>query len=49
MGIREILVDIQTSDVMARAGGAAAAPDVGHQPEGTVQRECRFYWVYTLY
>jgi hypothetical protein len=28
MGIREILVDIQTSDVMACAGGAAAAPDV---------------------
>ena len=45
MGIREILVDIRTSDVMARAGGAAAAPDVRHQPEGTVRHECRFYWV----
>jgi hypothetical protein len=49
MGIREILVNIWTSDVMARAGGAAAALDVRHQPEGTVRHECRFYWLYTLY
>ncbi len=50
MGILEILVDIltRTSDVMARAGGAAAAQDVRHQPdsEGTVL--CRFYWLYTF-
>jgi hypothetical protein len=39
MDIREILVDIQTSDVMARAGGAAGpAQDVRHQPEGTLLR-----------
>ena len=49
MGIREILVDIRTSDVMARAGVAAAAQDVRNQPERTVRRECRFYWLYTLY
>ncbi len=50
MGIREIQVDIQTSEVMADAGGAAGpAQDVRHQPEGTVQRQCRFQWVFTLY
>ena len=35
MGIREIQVDVWTSDVMARAraaGAAGPAPDVGHQP-----------------
>ncbi len=36
MGVREIQVDVRTSDVMAGAGGAAGpAPDVRHQPEGT--------------
>ena len=41
LGIREIQVDVRTSDVMARAGGGAGpAPDVRHQPEGTVCREC---------
>ena len=44
MGIREIQVEILTSDVMAGAGGPARpAPDVQHQPEGTVPRQCRFY------
>jgi hypothetical protein len=44
MGIREIKAEVQTSDVMARAVGAAGpAPDVRHQPEGTVTRQCRFY------
>ncbi len=38
IGIREIQVDVRTSDVMARAGGAAGpVPDVRHQPAGTVQ------------
>jgi hypothetical protein len=42
MGIREIQVDVRTSDVLAGAGGAAGpAPDVRHQPEGAVRRECR--------
>ncbi len=37
LGFREIQVDVLTSDVMAGAGGAAGpAPDVRHQPEGTV-------------
>jgi hypothetical protein len=37
MGIREIQVEFRTSDVMAGAGGAAGpAPDVRHQPQGTV-------------
>ena len=37
LGFREIQVDVQTSDVMAGAGGAARpAQDVQHQPEGTV-------------
>jgi hypothetical protein len=50
MGIREIQVDVRTSDVLARAGGAAGpAPDVRHQPEGTVRRECSFQWIYALY
>jgi hypothetical protein len=52
MGIQEIQVDVRTSEVMARAWGAAGpAPDVQHQPEGTVTvlRECRFQWIYTLY
>ena len=50
MGIREIQVDVLTSDVMAGAGGSAGpAPDVRHQPEGTARRECRFQWIYTLY
>jgi hypothetical protein len=50
MGIRDIQVDVRTSDVMAGAGGAAGlAQDVLHQPEGTVRRECRFQWQYTLY
>ena len=41
LGIREIQVDVRTSDVMAGAGGGAGpAPDVRHQPEGTVCREC---------
>ena len=41
VGIREILVDVRTSDVMAGAGGGAGpAPDVQHQPEGTMCREC---------
>ena len=43
LGIREIQVDVLTSDVMAGAragGGAGPAPDVRHQPEGTVRREC---------
>jgi hypothetical protein len=49
-GIREIQVDVRTSDVMAGAGGAAGpAPDVRHQPAGTVLRESRFQWIYTLY
>jgi hypothetical protein len=40
MGIREIQVDVRTSDVMAGAGGAAGpAPDVRHQPAGTALRE----------
>ena len=43
MGVREIQVDVRTSDVMAGAGGAAGpAPDVRHQPEGTLL-------LYTLY
>ncbi len=45
MGIREIQVDVQglTGYVMARAGGASGpAPDVWHQPEGTVLHKCRF-------
>ncbi len=42
MGIREIQVDVRTSDVLAGAGSAAGpAPDVRHQPEGAVRRECR--------
>ena len=44
MGIREIQVFFRTSDVLpvAGAGGAAgSAPEVRHQPEGTVRRECR--------
>jgi hypothetical protein len=37
MGIREIQVDVLTSDVLAGAGGAAGpALDVRHQPEGAV-------------
>jgi hypothetical protein len=49
MGIREIQVDVRTSDVLAGAGGAAgSAPVVRHQPEGTVRRECRIKCVYTL-
>jgi hypothetical protein len=41
LGIRKIQVDVRTSDVMAGAGGGAGpAPDVQHQPEGTVRREC---------
>ena len=37
LGFREIQVDVRTSDVMAGAGGGAGpAPDVRHQPEGTV-------------
>ena len=49
MGIREIQVDVRTSDVLAGAGGAAGpAPDVRHQPEGAVLRECRIQWIYTL-
>ena len=41
LGIQKIHVDVQTSDVMAGAGGGAGpAPDVQHQPEGTVRREC---------
>ena len=37
MGFREIQVDARTSDVMTGAGGTAGpAPDVRHQPEGTV-------------
>ena len=41
LGIREIQVDVRTSDVMAGAGGGAGpAPDVRHQPEGTVCRQC---------
>jgi hypothetical protein len=39
MGIREIQVEVRASNVMARARGAAGpAPDVRHQPEGTVLR-----------
>ncbi len=50
MGIREIQVDVRTSDVMAGAGGAAGpAQDVLHEPAGTVLRESRFQWIYTLY
>ncbi len=52
MGITEIQVDVLTSDVMAGArarGAAGPAPDVRHQPEGTVRRECRFQRLYTLY
>ena len=41
MGLREIQVDVRTSDVMAGAGGGAGpAPDVRHQPEGTVCSKC---------
>jgi hypothetical protein len=41
MGILEIQVDVRTSDVMVGASGAAGpAPDVRHQPEGTVRRKC---------
>ncbi len=37
MGIREIQVDVCTSDIMAGAGGGAGpTPDVRHQPAGTV-------------
>ncbi len=44
MGIREIQVEVRISDVMPGAGGAAGpAHDVWHQPEVTVQRQCRFY------
>jgi hypothetical protein len=40
MGFREIQVEVRTSDVMAGAGGAAGpAPDVRHQPEGTVRHQ----------
>ncbi len=50
MGIREIQVDVWTSDVMAGAGGAAGpAQDVRHEPAGTVRRRSRFQWIYTLY
>ncbi len=43
-------VDVWTSDVMAGAGGAAGpAPDVRHQPAGTMLRECRFQGLYTMY
>jgi hypothetical protein len=51
MGIREIQVNVRTSDVMVGPGaGGAAGPalDVRHQPAGTVQRESRFQWIYTL-
>ena len=49
MGIREIQVDVRTSDVLAGAGGAAgSAPVVRHQPEGTVQRECRIESIYLV-
>jgi hypothetical protein len=49
MGIREIQVDVRTSDVLAGAGGAAgSAPVVRHQPEGTVRRECRIECLCTL-
>jgi hypothetical protein len=42
MGIREIQVDVRTSDVLAGAGRAAGpAQDVRHQPEGALRRECR--------
>ncbi len=48
MSIREIQVDVRTSDVLAGAGGAAgSAQDVRHQPEGTV-RECTIKCLYTL-
>ena len=41
LGIKEIQVEVLTSDVMAGAGGGAGpAPDVRHQPDGTVYREC---------
>ena len=43
LGFREIQVDVLTSDSdgMAGAGGGAGpAPDVQHQPEGTVCLEC---------
>jgi hypothetical protein len=41
LGIRELQVDVRTSDVMAGAGGGAGpAPDVRHQPDGTVCGEC---------
>ena len=41
LGIREIQVDVRTSNVMAGVGGGAGpAPDVRHHPEGTVCREC---------
>jgi hypothetical protein len=50
MGILEIQVDVWTSDVMAGAGGVTGpAPDVGHQPEGTMLRESHFQLIYTLY
>ena len=50
MGVREIQVDVLTSDVMAGAGGAAGpAPDVRYQPEGTVRRKQHFQWLYTLH
>ena len=51
MGIREIQVDVRTSDsdVLAGVGGAAGpAQDVRHQPEGAVRRECRIQWIYTV-
>ncbi len=50
MGIREIQVNVQTSDVMAGAGGAAGpAPDVRQQTAGTVRRECKIQWLYTFF
>ena len=46
LGFRDIQVDVRTSDIMAGAGGPAAAPDVRHQPEGTARRECPTVYVY---
>jgi hypothetical protein len=50
MGIREIQVDVSTSDVMAGARGwAGPAPDVQHQPAGTLLPWCHFDQSYTMY
>ncbi len=50
MGFWEIQVYVWTSDVMARVGCyAGPAPDVRHQPEGTVCSECLAQGLYTVY